>query len=191
MNLTEFSSRLTSAERMHCLGQSGRVVWFTGLSGSGKSSVAFALERKLVKEGRFAAVLDGDSIRLGLCEGLGFGPEARTENLRRVAHVARLMSQSGMIVLCAFVSPTEEMRAFVADLVRPEPFDLVYVDTPISVCETRDVKGLYRRARAGEILDFTGVGAPFEAPRTPSLSLEHGPSLDTWVESTIRKLKLL
>ena len=133
MNLTEFTRLVSPEDRARKLGQSGRVLWFTGLSGSGKSTIAFSVERALLNQGRFVTVLDGDSVRMGLCEGLGFTPEGRAENLRRVGHVSRLMAESGLIVLCAFVSPYVAARKMVRTIVEPIPFDIIHLDTPLEL----------------------------------------------------------
>lgn len=152
-------------------GHKACTLWFTGLSGSGKSTVAVALERTLVTRRIAAYRLDGDNVRLGLCSDLTFSPEDRRENIRRVAEVAKLMNDAGLIVLAAFVSPLAGDRALAASIVGPSAFLEVFVDTPLEVCEARDPKGLYKRARAGAVKDFTGISAPFEAPRAPALSL--------------------
>ena len=146
------------------LGQRGRVVWFTGLSGSGKSTLALALERALYERGHLCRLLDGDNVRSGICQGLGFSEEDRRENIRRIAEVARLFKDTGLVTLCSFVSPLRDMRAMARDIVGADDFLEVYVSTPLEICEARDVKGLYAKARRGEIKDFTGVSAPFEAP---------------------------
>ena len=162
--LTPFAERLDAQRREALLGQHGRVVWFTGMSGSGKSTVAHALEDKLLHARLRATVLDGDSVRLGLCAGLDFTNAGRTENLRRVAHVAHLMADAGLIVLCAFVSPLESQRKMVRNIIGAERFSLVYMDASLALCESRDPKGLYQKARAGEIPNFTGVSSPYEVP---------------------------
>ena len=162
--LTPYTQRLDAGRREVLLGQRGRVVWFTGLSGSGKSTVAHALEEALLRARRRATVLDGDTVRLGLCKGLDFTSAGRTENLRRVAHVAHLMADAGLIVVCAFVSPLVAQRQMIQDIVGPERFNLVYMDASLALCESRDPKGLYKRARAGEIPDFTGISSPYEVP---------------------------
>ena len=171
-NVTVHASELSSAERSRVLGHRGAVVWLTGLSGSGKSSIAYRVERKLVERGVFAMVLDGDEIRTGLSSDLGFGDEARAENLRRTGEVARLLARSGAVTLCAFVSPRRVDRGRVRACVAPEAFVEVHVATPIEVCEARDPKGLYAKAKAGRIGSFTGIDAPYEAPETPELVLD-------------------
>ena len=170
------------------LGQMGRVLWFTGLSGSGKSTLAMALEAKLVERGKAAFVLDGDNVRHGLCGDLGFSPADRTENLRRIGHVCGLMADAGLIVLAAFVSPTREMRAVAREIVGAHRFDEVYVSTSLAVCEERDPKGLYAKARAGEIAAFTGISAPYEAPLDATVSID---TSDVTVESAVLRLEKL
>ncbi len=153
------------------LKQHGMMVWFTGLSGSGKSTVALAAERELHGRGLLTMVLDGDNIRHGINSDLGFSDHDRKENIRRIAEVGKLFVQNGIVVLACFVSPTEEMRNMARDIIGEDDFHEVYVSTPIEECERRDVKGLYARARRGEVKDFTGVNAVFEEPRHPRLSI--------------------
>jgi adenylylsulfate kinase len=154
------------------LGQRGRVVWFTGLSGSGKSTLALALERALYEHGHLCRLLDGDNVRSGICQGLGFSEEDRRENIRRIAEVARLFKDTGLVTLCSFVSPMRDMRAMARDIIGADDFLEVYVSTPLEVCEERDVKGLYAKARRGEIKDFTGISAPFEAPLENCINID-------------------
>ncbi len=158
--------------RAERLGQVGRVLWFTGLSGSGKSTLAMALEADLVAQGKVAFVLDGDNVRHGLCGDLGFTPDDRAENLRRIGHVCALMADAGVFVLAAFVSPTREMRALAREIVGAHRFAEVHVSTSLAVCEQRDPKGLYAEARAGRIAQFTGVSAPYESPLDPAVSID-------------------
>ena len=162
--LTPYAGRLEAEQRAALLGQKGMVIWFTGLSGSGKSTVAHGLEERLLRRGQRTTVLDGDSVRLGLCEGLDFSAEGRAENLRRVAHVARLMCDAGLIVLCAFVSPLRSQRSRVRSIIGHRRFELVYMNADLDLCEQRDPKGLYVRARRGEISNFTGISSPYEVP---------------------------
>jgi adenylylsulfate kinase len=162
---------LSRAEREKYLGQHSKVIWLTGLSGSGKTTLAAALERKLLENGRFAQVLDGDNIRGGLNNNLGFSLEDRQENIRRVAELAKLYCHSGIIPICTFISPTREIRQFARDIIDEQDFLEVYVNAPLQVCESRDVKGLYQKARRGEIKDFTGIDAPYEPPLQPDLEL--------------------
>lgn len=154
------------------LDQRGVCIWMTGLSGSGKSTIAIALERELHNAGRFCVVLDGDNVRTGINSNLGFSDADRTENIRRIAEVAKLFVQQGMIVICCFVSPTIAIRAQAKTIIGVDDFVEVFVDTPLEVCEQRDVKGLYAKARNGEVKDFTGISAPFEAPLSAALVLK-------------------
>ena len=166
------SSCLARGARETRLGQRGVTVWLTGLSGSGKTTVARLVERILVERGRVVVVLDGDEVRRGLCSDLGFSPSGRRENIRRVGQVASLITPSGVVVICAFISPYTADRRGVRELMAaPQDFIEVYTSAPLGVCEARDRKGLYERARAGEIEDFTGISAPYEAPLQPELVL--------------------
>lgn len=163
---------LTREDHERLLQQRGCVLWFTGLSGSGKSTLALALERELYRKGRVCRLLDGDNVRGGICAGLGFSQEDRRENIRRVAEVACIFKDTGIITLCSFVSPTRDVREMAKEIIGEEDFVEVYVSTPIEVCEERDVKGLYAKARQGEIKDFTGVTAPYEEPLNPQVSID-------------------
>ena len=184
-----FDRMLGRADKEALLGQRGRMVWFTGLSGSGKSTIAIALERELQRRGLLCRILDGDNIRSGINNNLGFSPEDRVENIRRIAEVGRLFVDTGIITLAAFISPTEELRRMAARIIGEDDFLEVYVSTPLEECERRDVKGLYAKARRGEIKEFTGISAPFEAPGHPALALDTSKlSLE---ESVGRILKLL
>lgn len=162
---------VTRKEREGLMGQRALTVWLTGLSSAGKSSIANELEVMLHKEGRHTMLLDGDNIRKGLNKDLSFSPEDRMENLRRVAEVAALMNEAGLIVICAFISPFKKDREMVRGIIGDRYIE-VYVDTPLDECEKRDVKGLYKKARAGEIPDFTGVGSPYEVPDNPDIILK-------------------
>ncbi|MCL1058500.1 adenylyl-sulfate kinase [Shewanella gelidimarina] len=153
-------------------GQSPVLLWFTGLSGSGKSTLAGALERALFDAGFHTYLLDGDNVRHGLCNDLGFSASDRDENLRRVGEVAKLMVDAGLVVLSAFISPTKEERERVRALFEEGRFIEVHVSTPIEVCEARDPKGLYKKARAGEIKEFTGISAPYETPTAAELTID-------------------
>lgn len=179
----------TRADKEALLSQRGVLLWFTGLSGSGKSTVALALEQELLRRGRLTRLLDGDNVRTGLCAGLGFSPADRAENLRRIAEVGKLFVETGVITLACFVSPTRAVRARVRDIVGEADFREIYISTPLATCEARDVKGLYARARRGEVKDFTGISAPFEAPEHPALSLDT--SCLSLEESVQRLLALL
>ncbi|MCV9878549.1 adenylyl-sulfate kinase [Brenneria izbisi] len=156
-------------ERLH--GHRGVVLWFTGLSGSGKSTLAGALEQALHQQGVSTYLLDGDNVRHGLCGDLGFSDDDRRENIRRVGEVAKLMVDAGLVVLTAFISPHRAERQIVRDLLDEGQFIEVFVDTPLAVCEARDPKGLYKKARAGELRNFTGIDAVYEAPQTPDIHL--------------------
>lgn len=163
---------MTRQDKETLLGQRGMMVWFTGLSGSGKSTVALGVEQELHRRGILCRILDGDNIRAGINSNLGFSPEDRRENIRRIAEVGKLFVQTGIVTLACFVSPTEEIRQLARDIIGPEDFLEVYVSTPLEECERRDVKGLYARARRGEVKDFTGISAPFETPQHPALSID-------------------
>ncbi len=167
-----FDKMLTRADKEALLGQRGLMVWFTGLSGSGKSTIAIALERKLQKRGLLCRILDGDNIRSGINNNLGFSPEDRVENIRRIAEVGKLFVDTGIITIASFISPNNELREMASRIIGKDDFIEVYVSTPIEECERRDVKGLYAKARRGEIKEFTGISAPFEAPEHPALSLD-------------------
>lgn len=158
---------MTRFDRERLNGHQGKVFWLTGLSGAGKSTLANALEVALHARGFRTYILDGDNIRLGLSKDLGFGDEDRTENIRRVAEVSKLMLDAGLVVITAFISPFRRERALAKDLIGARDFVEVYVDTPLEVCEGRDPKGLYRLARAGKITNMTGLGSAYEAPETP------------------------
>ena len=182
---------LSRTDKEQLLGQRGVMLWFTGLSGSGKSTVAIALERELHRRGRLCRLLDGDNIRAGINANLGFSAEDRRENIRRIAEVAKLFVDTGIITIAAFISPTEEMRSMAAQIIGPEDFKEVYISTPIEECERRDVKGLYAKARRGEIPNFTGISAPFEAPKHPALSLDTSRlSLEESVAQLLRLLQI-
>lgn len=167
-----FDQMLSRSDKEELLGQKGIMLWFTGLSGSGKSTVAIALERELQKRGLLCRILDGDNIRSGINKGLGFTAEDRRENIRRIAEVAKLFVDTGIITIAAFISPSNELRRMASDIIGAEDFKEVYISTPLEVCEARDVKGLYAKARRGEIKNFTGISAPFEAPKHPALSID-------------------
>ncbi len=189
-NVTWHHGQVTRAEREKLLGQRGVTIWLTGLSGSGKSTLAVAAERALVSRGRLAYVLDGDNIRHGLNKNLGFGPADRTENIRRIGEVAKLFGDAGLIVFTSFISPYRADRDAVRALMPAGQFIEVFVDASVETCEGRDVKGLYRKARAGEIPEFTGISAPYEAPLHPELLLDtNRQSVDESVEAILRYLE--
>lgn len=189
-NIVRAEGHVDGADRAKNFGHGSRTVWFTGLSGSGKSTMAFAVERALIDKGVAVYVLDGDNIRFGLNRDLGFAPEDRTENIRRIGEVCRLFQDAGMVVLTAFVSPYVADRDAVRALHPEGAFVEVFVDTPLEVCEARDVKGLYAKARAGEIPEFTGISAPYEAPPSPELRVDTEKPLDECVQEVIDYLGL-
>lgn len=173
-NIVRHEGVISRQDRERLLGQRGCVAWFTGLSGSGKSTVSRVVEEKLAAAGHLVYVLDGDNVRHGLCADLGFSDADRTENIRRIGHVAALMADAGAIVLTAFISPFRADRQQVRDVVGDEDFLEVYVDAPLDVCESRDPKGLYKKARAGQIPEFTGITSPYEPPEQPAVHLRTG-----------------
>lgn len=163
---------LSRRDKEELLGQHGVMIWFTGLSGSGKSTIAIALERELHKRGLLCRILDGDNIRTGINNNLGFTEADRIENIRRIAEVSKLFLDTGIITIAAFISPNNDIREMAADIIGQDDFLEIYVSTPLDECERRDVKGLYAKARRGEIKNFTGISAPFEAPLHPALTLD-------------------
>ncbi len=171
-NIVLHQGQISLQDRIAILKQSPKTIWFTGLSASGKSTLAFALEAELIRQGHLCYVLDGDNIRHGLSNNLSFTHEDRTENIRRIAEVAKLLNDAGLIVISAFISPFLQDRKMAQDIIGKDLFREVYVSTSINVCETRDPKGLYKKARAGAIVNFTGVGSPYEPPLNPSLSID-------------------
>lgn len=188
-NIVRAEGHVAGDQRRRVFGHSPATVWFTGLSGSGKSTLAFAVERALIDRGVAAYVLDGDNVRHGLNRDLGFSPEDRTENIRRIGEVCRLMHDAGLVVLTAFISPYRADRNQVRELHPEGGFQEVFVDTPLEVCEQRDVKGLYAKARAGDIPEFSGVSAPYEAPTDPELRLDTAVhDLDACVTAVLDRL---
>jgi adenylylsulfate kinase len=171
-NITWHGGHIGRAEREQVLGQRGATVWLTGLSGSGKSTIAVAAEAELVRRGRVAYVLDGDNVRHGLNKNLGFSPQDRTENIRRIGEVAKLFTDCGILVFTSFISPYRSDRDAVRALFSPGDFIEIYVAADVATCEDRDPKGLYKKARAGEIPEFTGISAPYEEPERPELVIE-------------------
>ncbi|MCD7710503.1 MAG: adenylyl-sulfate kinase [Porphyromonadaceae bacterium] len=167
-----FDRMLQRSDREKLLGQKGIMLWFTGLSGSGKSTLAIALERELYRNGILCRILDGDNIRAGINNNLGFTEADRMENIRRIAEVAKLFVDCGVVTLAAFISPTEKIRRMAAEIIGEKDFIEIYVSTPLEVCEKRDVKGLYKKARQGEIKNFTGISAPFEVPQNPYITID-------------------
>ncbi|MFQ5334482.1 MAG: adenylyl-sulfate kinase [Flavobacteriales bacterium] len=168
---TVFDELLERADKERLLGQRSKAIWMTGLSGSGKTTIAKGVENLLYKKGYLIQVLDGDNVRTGINNDLGFSQEDRRENIRRIAEINKLLLHCGVITINCFVSPTKDIRAMARDIIGEEDFLEVFIDAGLEVCEKRDPKGLYRRARAGEIRDFTGIDAPFEAPANPALSI--------------------
>ena len=167
-----FDRMLAREDKEELLKQRSVMIWFTGLTGSGKSTIAIALERELHKRGLLCRILDGDNIRSGINNNLGFTEADRIENIRRIAEVSKLFVDTGIITIAAFISPSNDIREMAANIIGKDDFLEVYVSTPIEECERRDVKGLYAKARRGEIKNFTGISAPFEAPAHPALTLD-------------------
>lgn len=185
-----FERMQSRADKERQLRQRGLAVWFTGLSGSGKSTIAVELERKLAKEGYLCRILDGDNIRHGINADLGFSEEARRENIRRIAEICKLFVDTGIVTLAAFVSPTRELRELARGIIGGGDFFEVHVATPIEECERRDVKGLYAKARRGEIPDFTGISAPFEEPESPSSRMDTtGRTAEACAEELFQQIK--
>lgn len=172
-NIHPVSDRMLPREsREKLLQQKAKVFWLTGLSGSGKSTLAIGLQSELHKAGKLCYILDGDNMRAGLNSNLGFSEAERTENIRRIAEVAKLFSDAGVITICSFVSPTIQIRELAKNIIGQNDFHEVYINASLESCEKRDVKGLYKKARAGEIKDFTGIHQPFEAPANPWLEIK-------------------
>lgn len=171
-NLLWQQSQVKVEQRRALLRQSPVTLWMTGLSGSGKSTLAFSLEKRLIESGHACFVLDGDNVRHGLNRDLGFSPEARAENIRRIAEVARLMNAAGLIVITSFISPYRNDREMAREIIGDETFREIYISTPLERCEERDPKGLYLKARSGLIKAFTGISAPYEPPIRASLCLD-------------------
>ncbi len=189
-NIVWHDMNVTKQTRADRYGQKPAVIWFTGLSGSGKSTSADALEKALFAKGYCTYLLDGDNVRHGLCGDLGFSDRDRVENIRRVGEVAKLMVDSGQIVLSSFISPFRRERQMVRQMVGPGEFIEVYVNTSVDVCEQRDPKGLYKKARLGEIRNFTGIDSPYEEPDNPEIVLDtKSLSVEEVVDCLIQKLK--
>lgn len=180
-NLTKHNFTVTRERREIISETRGRVLWFTGLSGSGKSTIANAFEDCLNEAFRSTYLLDGDNIRMGLNKDLGFSPEDRKENIRRIAEVAKLFADSGKIVLTAFISPYEEDRQMAKDIIG-EDYVEIFLDVPLETCEDRDPKGLYKKARSGEIKGFTGIDAPYEAPKAPDIHMKGDFTIDKAID---------
>ncbi|MDM7860000.1 adenylyl-sulfate kinase [Alteromonas sp. ASW11-36] len=184
-NIVWHEHAVDKARRAESLGQKPLVLWFTGLSGSGKSTIANLLEQKLTAQDKHTYLLDGDNIRHGLCGDLGFTAQDRVENIRRISEVSKLFVDAGMIVITAFISPFRADREFCRNLLAEGEFVEVFVDTPIEVCEQRDPKGLYKKARSGDIKDFTGIDSDYEVPNNPEIRLEYA---DESAEQTVERL---
>ena len=169
-----FDELLQRSDKEALLKQQAKVIWMTGLSGSGKTAIAKGVEKELHTRGHLTQILDGDNVRTGINNNLGFSEEERTENIRRIAEVSKLFLNCGIITICCFVSPTIAIRKMAGEIIGKDDFIEVFVNTPLEVCEERDTKGLYKKARAGEIKDFTGIDAPFEAPVKANLIIDTG-----------------
>lgn len=189
-NIVWHHAVVTRADREKLNGHKSFILWFTGLSGAGKSTLAHRVEELLFEQGCRTYVFDGDNIRHGLCSDLGFGPEHRQENIRRIGELSKLFVDAGVVALTAFISPFRADRALVRSLAAPGDFIEIYCNAPISVCEDRDVKGLYKKARDGQIPDFTGISSPYEAPENPEISVNTGTdSLDHCAATVIQYLR--
>lgn len=189
-NIIRHTHHVSKEERAKIKAQKPCILWFTGLSGSGKSTIANAVEMKLVEMQRHTYLLDGDNIRLGLNSGLGFSDRDRIENIRRIGEVAKLFVDAGSIVLTAFISPFQEERERVRILVEKSEFIEIFIDTPLDICESRDPKGLYKKARNGEIPSFTGISSPYEAPKKPELHIiNHAITIEEVADKIIDYLK--
>ena len=189
-----YDRMMTRQDKESLLGQRGIMIWFTGLSGSGKSTVAMGVERELHAQGILCRILDGDNVRAGINNNLGFSAEDRIENIRRIAEIGKLFVQTGVVTLACFVSPTNDIRQMAREIVGEEDFLEVYISTPIEECERRDVKGLYARARKGEVKNFTGISAPFEAPISADIDIDTSKipleeSVRTLTELIIKRVK--
>ncbi len=192
MNLFPVRSSISVEERNASMNQRPLVVWFTGLSGAGKSTIAATLERKLFDKGYKTFHLDGDNVRHGLNKNLSFTEDDRKENIRRVGEVTSLMLDAGLIVLSAFISPFDDDRKMVREIVGKKHFFEVFVDCPIEVCEARDVKGLYKKARSGELKNFTGIDSPYELPKSPDLVISsNNISLEAAVDTILQEIEPL
>ena len=180
------------SDKQQLLNQNAKIIWLTGLSGSGKTSIALEAAKRLLEKGNLTEVLDGDNVRMGLNKDLGFSEGDRSENIRRIAETAKLFLDCGIICFCCFVSPTAQLRTMAKQIIGADDFIEVFINTPIEECEKRDVKGLYAKARKGEIADFTGVNAPFEAPLDAELEIKtENKTLDESVEELLNYLRAL
>ena len=188
-NIVWHQGAVNREDREKLNGHKGATIWLTGLSGSGKSTIAVDLEKRLCERGVRTYILDGDNVRHGLNKNLGFSPEDRTENIRRIGEVAKLFTDAGLVAITAFISPYRADRDQVRALMKPGDFIEIHVDCPVEVCEQRDVKGLYKKARAGEIKEFTGISAPYEAPANAELTIKsHELSVDAAVAKVVEYL---
>lgn len=184
-NIIKHNYAITRQQREEVNKHRSFVLWFTGLSGSGKSTIANEVEKELFQKGYLTYALDGDNIRNGINKDLGFTPEDRKENLRRIAEVAKLFVDAGIITLAAFISPTLKDRKRIKNIIGKENLYEIYIDTPLEICEQRDPKGLYKKARSGEIKNFTGIDAPYEPPENPDLHIK---TADAPLESCVKKV---
>ena len=183
---TVFDELLNRKDKEKLLSQRGIVIWLTGLSGSGKTTIANHLERRLNSEGIITKLLDGDNIRTGVGNNLGFSTEDRAENIRRIAEVAKLFMNTGIVTICSFISPTKEIRAKARAIIGTADFHEVYINTPLEICEKRDVKGLYKLARDGVIKEFTGISSPFEVPSKCEIVLDGSLPLEQNVNKIVK-----
>lgn len=190
LHIIPHDHKIDRADRERLLDQKAMVLWFIGLSGSGKSTLASRVEQELHQMGKLTYILDGDNVRAGLNKDLDFSEESRVENIRRIGEVSKLMVDAGLLVLTAFISPFRADRQTVKDLVGADRFVEIHVDCPLEECEKRDVKGLYKKARAGEISNFTGISSPFEIPENPDVRVQtHIADIDTCTNQIIEHLK--
>lgn len=190
LHIIPHNHHITADDRHRLKGHGSFVIWFIGLSGSGKSTLASALEKRLFEQGLHTYILDGDNVRSGLNKDLDFSEASRKENIRRIGEVAKLMVDAGVITMTAFISPFEEERQLVKNLLGEDKYVEVYIDCPIEECEKRDVKGLYQKARNGEISNFTGISSPFEIPQNPDVAVPtHKISVDEGVDMIIEVIK--
>lgn len=190
-NIVRHDMKITKSERVGLMGQKPCVLWFTGLSGSGKSTLANAVEAKLHEQGYKTYLLDGDNVRHGLCSDLGFTDRDRSENIRRLGELCKLFTDAGVIVLASFISPFRRDRKMLRTMMEPGEFIEVYVNTPIEICEQRDPKGLYKKARDGIIKKFTGIDSPYEPPENPDIEIINKGDLDKFVKRILNDIKTL
>ena len=190
-NIIPHQHSIGTVERIRNKGHQPKLLWFTGLSGSGKSTLANAVEVRMFEEGFHTYILDGDNVRSGLNKDLDFTDAGRTENIRRIAEVSKLFLDAGIVVLTAFISPFKEDRQHAKEIVGPENFIEIFIDTPLHICEQRDVKGLYKKARAGKIPNFTGIDSPFEIPEHPDIHIRtEGSSVEESTNKLFEEIKL-